>query len=79
MYVQVHGMPKLKTLRRRAMRVWFMGPSIFHCTCLQAALAAGAPAKLAANWILSDLSKHCNVSVSDGQSCEEFWSHIIEH
>eukprot|EP00208_Stichococcus_sp_RCC1054_P008073 CAMPEP_0206151886 /NCGR_PEP_ID=MMETSP1473-20131121/39047_1 /ASSEMBLY_ACC=CAM_ASM_001109 /TAXON_ID=1461547 /ORGANISM="Stichococcus sp, Strain RCC1054" /LENGTH=579 /DNA_ID=CAMNT_0053549437 /DNA_START=226 /DNA_END=1969 /DNA_ORIENTATION=- len=24
------------------------------------ALAAGAPAKLAANWILSDLSKHCN-------------------
>lgn len=25
------------------------------------ALAAGAPAKLAANWILSDLSKHCNV------------------
>lgn len=30
-----------------------------------AALDAGAPPKLAANWILSDLSKHCNVSVSD--------------
>lgn len=27
-----------------------------------ATLAAGAPAKLAANWILSDLSAHCNVS-----------------
>ncbi len=27
-----------------------------------AALAAGAPAKLATNWILSDLSAHCNVS-----------------
>lgn len=27
-----------------------------------AALAAGAPPKLAANWIASDLSKHCNVS-----------------
>jgi aspartyl-tRNA(Asn)/glutamyl-tRNA(Gln) amidotransferase subunit B len=25
------------------------------------ALAAGGPPKLVANWILSDLSKHCNV------------------
>lgn len=28
------------------------------------ALAAGATPKLAANWMLSDLSKHCNVRAS---------------
>jgi hypothetical protein len=28
-----------------------------------AAIAAGAAPKPAANWILSDLSKHCNVSI----------------
>ena len=35
-----------------------------------AATAAGAPPKLAANWILSDLSKHCNVRRSRGPTSE---------
>lgn len=44
-----------------------------------AAVAAGAPAKTAANWVLGDLTAHCKVKAAAACCGAEGWCMVLLH